>query len=85
MIKISPLPKYRALNLKVCIHQILVPLKCCALALKGLVNKILSLYIHWRRYINGKSDFVFPPVRALLILGQHVLYYKPVIYFLFYF
>ena len=58
LIKISPLPKYSALYLKIRIHQILFPFDILFLALKGLVYKILSLYIHWRPY-NGRSYFRF--------------------------
>ena len=60
LIKISPLPKYRALYLKFAFAKVWSHLTFCSLALKGLVYKVLSLYNQWRPY-NGRSYFVIPP------------------------
>ena len=45
LIKISPLPKYRALYLKVRIHQLSPPFEFCSLApFKGLYTNIELIY-----------------------------------------
>ena len=51
-IKLSPLPKYRALYLKVPIHQILVPFDIFFLALSNLI-------LFLAKYVNSSALMAF--------------------------
>ena len=55
--KISPLPKYRTLYLKVPIHQILVPFDIFFLALSNLLFFFLAKYVNSSQVNGFRSNF----------------------------